>query len=71
MRCVLAVEVLLLNLANPELDWKYATRDEDRLAGSIGISCDFVSTERFVGGEESDCIRRNRRVGGFLLILIG
>ena len=53
---VLAVVVLLLNLASPELDWNCAKGDEDRLAGSIGISCDFMSTERFVGVREEKAI---------------
>ena len=56
MRCVLAVVVLLLDLANPELDWNCATGDEDRLAGSIGISCVFMSTEIFVGVGEKKAI---------------
>lgn len=56
MWCVVAVVVLLLDLASPELDWNCATGDEDRLAGSIGISCDFMSTERFVGAGEKKAI---------------
>jgi len=49
MWCVFAVVVLLLDLASPKLDWNRAMGDEDRLAGSMDISCDFMSTERFVG----------------------